>query len=58
MSVSSTVDEEKDDERRTRLIKGTGTPAEEKEEDREQEKDRLEEQNKKRDIKPRREPPS
>jgi hypothetical protein len=37
--VSSTVDEEKNDERKTRLIKGTGTPAEEKEEEREQEKE-------------------
>jgi len=37
MSVSSTVDE-RDDERNTRLIKGTSTPSEEKEEDREQEK--------------------
>ena len=39
ITVSSTVDEEKEDERKTVLIdRGTGTPAEEKEEDREREK--------------------
>jgi hypothetical protein len=37
-TMSSTVEEEKVDERKTTLIKGTGTPAEEKEEEREQEK--------------------
>ena len=36
--MSSTASEEKDDERKTMLIKGTGTPAEEKEEAREEEK--------------------
>jgi hypothetical protein len=35
--MSSTANEEKDDERKTMLIKGTGTPAEEKEEAREAE---------------------
>lgn len=35
--MSSTIDELKDDERTTMLIKGTGTPAEEKEEAREAE---------------------
>jgi hypothetical protein len=35
--MSSTASEEKDDERKTMLIKGTGTPAEEKEETREAE---------------------
>ncbi len=37
MPVSSTVNEEKDDERKTMLTKGIGTPAEEKEEAREAE---------------------
>ena len=39
VTVSSIIDEEKEDERKTMLIdRGTGTPAEEKEEDREREK--------------------
>jgi hypothetical protein len=37
--VSSAIDQEKDEQRKTRLIKGTGTPAEEKEAEREQEKE-------------------